>query len=207
MSLTLILIAINVAISYYAWQKPDVLNKLLMQPYMVQKQNQWYRFITSAFVHGSWMHLFFNMFTLYFFGRYIEYYFMIILGDETLVALAYFSLFLLGAIVADIPTFIQQRNNFNYRSLGASGGVSSIIFASILYSPLNDICLYGILCFPGFIWGAIYLIYTQYQTNNIDSNVNHSAHLYGALFGILFAIVMEPSALPQFIQQISSWAF
>lgn len=207
MSLTLILIILNVGISYYAWQKPDVLNKMMMQPYLVQKKNQWYRFVSSAFVHGSWMHLFFNMFTLFFFGRSIDAWFHYLLGDPTLAAVAYFGLFILGAIVADIPTYIKNKNNFQYRSLGASGGVSAIIFASIIYSPMNDICLYGILCFPGFIWGAIYLIYTQYQTNNIDSNINHSAHLYGALFGILYAIAIEPSSLPNFISQIASWSF
>lgn len=207
MSLTLILIALNVAISYYAWQKPEVLNKMMMQPYMVQKQNQWYRFISSAFIHGSWMHLFFNMFTLYFFGRSIDMWFNYLLGDPTLAAIAYFGLFILGAIVADIPTYIQQRGNINYRSLGASGGVSAIIFASIMYTPMNDICLYGILCFPGFIWGGIYLIYTQYQTKNLDSNINHSAHLYGALFGIIYAIAIEPASLPNFFSQIASWSF
>ncbi|AZQ64091.1 rhomboid family intramembrane serine protease [Flammeovirga pectinis] len=207
MNLTIILIALNVGISYYAWQNPNILDKLMMQPYMVQKKNEWYRFITSAFVHGSWMHLLFNMFTLYFFGRNIEMWFLYILKDPILASVAYFSLFIIGAIVADIPTYIKQRNNINYRSLGASGGVASIIFASIIYSPVNDICLYGILCFPGFIWGGIYLIYTQYQTKNLDSNINHSAHLYGALFGILYAIAIEPSAFSNFVNQVLSWRF
>ncbi|MBB6461354.1 rhomboid family intramembrane serine protease [Flammeovirga kamogawensis] len=207
MNLTIILIAINVGISYYAWQNPNILDKLMMQPYMVQKKNEWYRFITSAFVHGSWMHLLFNMFTLYFFGRNIEMWFLYLLKDPILASVAYFSLFIIGAIVADIPTYLKQRNNINYRSLGASGGVSSIIFASIIYSPVNDICLYGILCFPGFIWGAIYLIYTQYQTKNLDSNINHSAHLYGAIFGIVYAIAIEPSAFSNFVNQVLSWRF
>ncbi|KXX68088.1 rhomboid family intramembrane serine protease [Flammeovirga sp. SJP92] len=207
MNLTLILIILNVGISYYAWQKPALLDKMMMQPYLVQKQNQWYRFVSSAFVHGSWMHLFFNMFTLLFFGSNIDRLFSQLLGNTTMGAFAYFGLFILGAIVADIPTFIKHKNNYHYRSLGASGGVSAVIFASIFYLPTNNICLWGVLCFPGFIWGAIYLIYTKYQTNNIDSNINHSAHLYGALFGIVYAIAIWPSSISNFIREIASWSF
>ena len=114
----------------------------------------------------------------------------------------YIAFYLLGIIVSDIPTYLKKRHTPNYSALGASGGVSAVVFSSILFYPMADLCLYAILCLPGFIWGAIYLIYSYYSGKKAGDHINHDAHLYGALFGIIFTILIYPSVIPLFFEQL-----
>src|SRR5690606_23836602 len=109
---------------------------------------------------------------------------------------------LIGVIVADIPTYLKHQNDYNYYSLGASGGVSTIIFASILYSPMNEICLYGIICMPGIVLGILYLIYSYYEAKKSRDNVNHSAHFYGAVVGVVLGLILVPEAASGFMNEI-----
>ena len=201
MSITLIIILITVAASYYAWEKPELMYKWIMNPYTVQRKNQYERFITSGFIHQDWGHLFFNMFALYMFGSNIERVFSYLFNESGIYI--YLILYITAIIVSDIPTYLKYKNNVNYNSLGASGGVSAVIFASIIYFPTNDICIYYILCFPGFIMGIIYLIYTTYQAKRGADNINHDAHLYGALYGVAFAIISNPVVIITFRDQIN----
>ncbi len=201
--ITFILIALNVIISFYAFDRPKVKGALMMTPYRIIRQGQYYRFITSGFIHQNHMHLIVNMFSFYFFGTAIEQIFGFIFGS--LGNYYFIGLYLLAIIVSDLPTYFKQKDNPNYSSLGASGGVAAIIFAFIIFEPLQKICLYFILCLPGFILGMGYLMYSYYQGKNSRDNINHEAHLYGALFGLVFCIVVYPAAIPLFIQQISEW--
>ncbi len=203
MSITLILIVLTSGISIYAWSHPDLLDKWVFHPFSINKKNQWYRFITSGFLHADWTHLFFNMLSLYFFGEALERVFMGLFGVEMGVA-AYLLIYLGGMIVADIATYIKHKNDFDYRALGASGAVSAAIFASILFNPLNSICLFAFICMPGFIFGIIYLIYSYYQAERM-SGVNHSAHFYGAVFGFVVSFLLVDNAGINFIQQVISW--
>ncbi len=203
MSITLIIILLTVAASYYAWEKPEIMYKWIMNPYTVQRKNQYERFITSGFIHNDWGHLIFNMLALYMFGSNVERAFEYLFHENG--KYIYLVMYLSGIIVSEIPTYLKNKNNVNYNSLGASGGVSSVIFASILYYPLNNICLYYILCLPGFIMGIIYLIYSSYQSKRGTDNVNHDAHLYGALYGIAFAIISNPNVIITFRDQINSY--
>lgn len=204
-SVTIILIVINVAASLYAWKRPDIFQRWLLNPYAVRHRNQYERFITSGFIHSDYMHLLFNMFTLYFFGPIIEqaYGYLFDGSGVWLFLVLYFA----GMIIADIPTFLKNRNNPNYNSLGASGAVSAIVFSSIMFRPLNEICLFGLLCLPGFILGGLYLLYSFYQGKRMADNINHDAHLYGALFGVVFTIVIWPEVVPHFFRELSNFAF
>jgi membrane associated rhomboid family serine protease len=100
---------------------------------------------------------------------------------------------------------LKNRDNSYYRALGASGGTSATVFASIIILPLSDICLFGILCLPGFILGGLFLIYSYFKGKNQDDAINHDAHLYGAIFGILFILLIAPSSATTFIEQIKSY--
>ena len=203
MSITVIIIIITVGVSFYAWRQPQILNGFLMNPYMITKRGQYYRLITSGFVHGNHMHLLFNMFSFYFFGSAVEMLFAYIFGSTGNVY--FILLYGLAIIVSDLPTLFKHQSNPGYNSLGASGGVSAVIFAFILFLPLEDICFYGVLCFPGFILGAVYVIYSYYQSKRSRDRINHDAHLYGALFGLVFCVVLYPASLGLFIEQISKW--
>lgn len=203
MSVTYVLIGITVAISLYAFNQPRLSSSLIMNPYVVNSRGQYYRFISSGFIHGSHMHLIFNMISLYFFGQVIEIVFTQIFGNYGLVY--YVALYLLAIVVSDIPSFFKHRHNPGYNSLGASGGVSAIIFAFILFLPTERICLYFALCIPGFILGTLYLIYSYFQGKRGGDNINHDAHMYGALFGVIFCIILYPPVLNLFMEQLLNW--
>jgi membrane associated rhomboid family serine protease len=205
LSVTLILIIITVGISWYAWKNHDLMHNWIFSPYTIQRDNSWHRFVTSGFLHADFTHLLFNMFTLYFFGQVVEYTFINEFGATTGI-LIYLLIYIGGIIVSDIPTYLKHRNDPGYRALGASGGVASVVFSSILFYPTNDICLYAILCIPGFILGILYLLYSYYQGKRMGDNINHDAHFYGAVYGMIISLALVPQAGPAFIDQISNWS-
>ncbi|MCS4435134.1 rhomboid family intramembrane serine protease [Aquiflexum gelatinilyticum] len=204
LSATVIIIALTVLSSYLAWQKPNLLERWMFTPYQIQKRNQWDRFILSGFIHKDGTHLLFNMFTFYFFGRVVESFLTIKFGQATGIGL--YILFYIGAIViADIPTYFKHQSHSYYRALGASGGVAATVFGSIILMPLSDICLFGLLCLPGFALGVLFLIYSIVQSKKSGDGINHDAHLYGALFGIAFILIVSPQSALNFIDQIKSF--
>jgi membrane associated rhomboid family serine protease len=203
MLITYGLIAFTVFISFYAWKKESVIRDLIMNPYVVKRHQQYYRFLSSGFIHQDHMHLLMNMISLYFFGSAIEGLFRAYFG--TTGSVYYICLYILGIVVSDIPTYFKHWNNPSYNALGASGGVAAIIFAFILFLPLEKICLYFALCFPGFILGTAYIIYSYYQGRKANDNINHDAHLYGALFGLLFCIAIHPPVIVHFFEQIAAF--
>ncbi len=204
LSITVILIILTAITSIYGFNNSAFLERCLFIPYQIKKYGQWDRFITSGFIHKDYMHLLFNMFTFYFFGGVVEqllaYKFGLIIGGIVFVAF-----YLLAIIIADIPTYLKNQDKSYYRALGASGGTSATVFASIIILPLSDICLFGILCLPGFILGALFLIYSYFKGKNQDDAINHDAHLYGAVFGIIFILIISPSSAMTFFDEIKSY--
>jgi len=203
-SITLAIIVITVGVSLIAMRQSSIQYALMMNPYMITKRGQYYRLITSGFIHGDHMHLLFNMFSFYFFGSQLEYIFQYIFGE--MGSLYFIAMYVLGIIVSDVPTLFKHQNNPGYNSLGASGAVAAVIFGCILFQPLQDICLYAVLCFPGFILGTIYIIYSYYSSKRSKDRINHDAHLYGALFGLVFCIVLYPDSIRIFIEQMKDWS-
>jgi membrane associated rhomboid family serine protease len=203
MPITYIIIGFTVLISLYSFRNPAVLQRLILNPYVAAHRKEYYRFITSGFVHKDHMHLIFNMISLYFFGAVIEQEFNMIFSGRG--DLYFILLYVLGIIVSDVPSFLKHKDNPGYNSLGASGGVASIIFAFILLRPLDKIYLYFAIGIEGFILGTLYLIFSYYQGRKANDNINHDAHLFGALFGLVFIAVLYPQAIPQFFEQISNW--
>lgn len=203
MSITIILIGITVAISFYAWSKQELLRRWILNPYMVSTQRQYYRFITSGFIHKDHSHLLWNMFSFYFFGPAVESYFEYLFGGAG--AYYFVFLYLTAIVISDVPSYLKYKNNPGYNALGASGGIGAVIFVFILLQPLQSICIYFALCMPGFLFGAGYMIYTYYQGRKSNDNINHDAHLYGASYGLLFCIAFHPASLPAFVEQVSTW--
>ncbi|MCX2744503.1 rhomboid family intramembrane serine protease [Mangrovivirga sp. M17] len=200
MSLTIIIIAITVIISFYAWNNPDKYHRWMMNPYQVKRNNQYDRFLMSGFIHSDYVHLGFNMFTLYFFGRNLEqYYFRMLVGDSA--PYVFLGLYLVAIIVSEIPTFLKHKENPGYNSLGASGAVAAVIFSSILFDPMNNIYVFFIPV-PGIVFGGLFLLYSWYQTRNAKDQINHDAHFYGAVFGIIFTLILEPGLLGSFLGEL-----
>ena len=198
-SITTLIIVVTVVISLTALNNPSLMEKLIMNPYLVTTEKQIYRTVTSGFVHAGWAHLGFNMFAFFFFGRVVEQYFNMILGASGW--LLYLVFYLTAIIASDFSTLFKHRHNPSYNSLGASGGVSAVVFMSILYAPLNEIYIYFIKL-PGFIFGILYVLYSYWQSKSSSDGINHDAHLYGAIYGVIFGIIMYPPSAMGSIDQI-----
>jgi len=202
MTISILIIIITAIISYISQRRQDIMQKLIMHPYTVTRQNQYYRLLTSGFIHSGLIHFFFNMLALYFFGPYIEAIFKELYPVSGSVLFIVF--YLSAIVVSDLTSLRKHKDNSGYFSLGASGAVSAVVFSWIMFFPTRTIYVYFIPM-PGFILGALYLIYSYYQSKNPDSHINHDAHLWGSIYGIIFTTILYPSAIPRFIQQLSEF--
>jgi membrane associated rhomboid family serine protease len=210
MSVTLIIVIITAIISFTAFSNHKITNDLIFTPPAVSQHNQWYRFFSCALIHADIPHLAFNMLSLYSFGGFVENNFNYIFGRAG--SLVYLAVYLISQFLCLLPTYIKNKDNYYYQSLGASGAVSAIIFAGIFLAPLQKV---GILFIPfgipGFIFGFIYLGITAYLDRKGGGRINHSAHLFGALAGVIllviFGYVLSPYDLVQnFLMQIKSFS-
>ena len=198
MTITLALLIITCIISITAFNNRKVINDLIFSPVDVQQRHQWYRFITCGLIHADFAHLAFNMITLYFFGRvmeqvYVEYF--------NLPKYTYLILYIVALIVSEIPSYIKHRNNNEYRSLGASGAVAAIVFAFILIAPWATIYVFFIPV-PAILYGVLFLVYSAYMSKKGKDNINHSAHLWGAVVGIVFTMIVQPTVVNIFIEKL-----
>ena len=198
MTITLALLIITCIISITAFNNRKVINDLIFSPVDVQQRHQWYRFITCGLIHADFAHLAFNMITLYFFGRvmeqeYVEYF--------NLPKYTYLILYIVALIVSEIPSYIKHRNNNEYRSLGASGAVAAIVFVFILIAPWATIYVFFIPV-PAILYGVLFLVYSAYMSKKGKDNINHSAHLWGAVVGIVFTIIVQPAVVNIFIEKL-----
>ncbi|RYY45534.1 MAG: rhomboid family intramembrane serine protease [Chitinophagaceae bacterium] len=205
--ITILLIAANVIFSFIGFSNSQLIDKAIGWPYYSKRDNQYYRFISSGFLHADWMHLIFNMFTLYFFGSNLELYLKVFnLGG----GLAYLALYFLGLIVADIPSYLKHNNDPKYRSLGASGAVSAVVFAVIVFSPWSSIYLYGALKISAAVYAVLYVIYCVYMGKQNSDNVNHDAHLWGSVFGLVFTLglllALKPGIMQPIMEELSNFS-
>ena len=206
MSITLSLTIITVAISILGFYNNNVINQFIFTPYQVKRKNQWYRFISSGFIHADYIHLAFNMFSFYMFGDYIEQYFSMIFGRAG--STMYIILYISSLCICLIPTYLQHYKQYNYNSLGASGAVSAIVFVGIFLQPTMQIGFFIIPpIIPGFIFGPLYLGLTAYLAKSGQGGINHSAHLWGSIYGVVFLIITSYfmgnyNVLSAFVEQI-----
>ncbi|HZX77865.1 rhomboid family intramembrane serine protease [Lysobacter sp.] len=199
--LTFVLIAVTVLVSWLAFDRPALLERLILWPPAIDRKKQYDRLLTHGFIHADWSHLLFNMITLYFFGRLIERVMAELIGP------AGFVLFYLSAIViAILPTYLRHRHDPHYRSLGASGAVSAVLFAYILLQPWSLIIVF-FLPMPAILYAVAYIAYSIWMDKRGGDNINHSAHLSGALYGVLFMLLMEPRVGAVFLQRLMSPSF
>ena len=196
-TITVIIIIITCIISFTAFSSEKIINDLIFWPPMIKEKHQYYRFITSGLIHADIAHLAFNMITLYFFGRLVEEYLFIPRIGKT----GYLLFYIAGIIVSEIPSYIRHRNNYSYRSLGASGAVTAVLFSFILLAPWQTIYVF-FLPVPAIIFAALYVGYSIYMDRKGGDYVNHSAHLWGAAWGVVFTLLMEPDIINRFLDQL-----
>lgn len=188
LTITLSIILLTSVISFTGFSNQNVLDDLIFYPPAITNRNQWYRFITSGLIHADIMHLLFNMYSFYLFGDLVERTFVQIFGETGKII--YLILYIVSLIVCLLPTYFNNQNNYHYRSLGASGAVSAVIFAGIFLYPTMGMGIFPIpFHIPGFVFGPLYLILSAYLAKKGHGNINHSAHIWGAIFGIVFLII------------------
>lgn len=200
LSITNITVGITCLTSIVLMQNHAGKMLLVFHPATIREHHQWWRFLTSGFVHADGVHLAVNMFVLWSFGNAIErFYFPTFLGDFN--AQKYMLLYFGGIIAASVPSYIRHNTNPNYAALGASGGVSAVVFAAILFEPWQNLYLYGVIAIPQILAGAAYLVYSWYQDKRAADNIGHMAHFSGAVWGFFVTGLMSPDLFIRFIHK------
>jgi membrane associated rhomboid family serine protease len=187
-------------VSYVCFQNKTIFRKLEFSPYLVHQRKEVFRFISYGFVHADWAHLLINMFVLYSFGSSVLFFSdFLFLHSELFFMGLYF-----GALVmSTLFSYFKHKNNWNYSAVGASGAVSAVVFASILFFPTGSIRLFLIpFDIPAYIFGILYLIYSAVMAKKANDNIGHDAHFFGAVFGIAFPLLFEPRLILHFFNMV-----
>ena len=152
MSVTLLLITVNIMVSLAAFNMPRIMETGMFVPYRAIRKNTWYELITSGFLHGGYIHLAFNMITLFFFGPVLE---------RSIGEIHFLILYFTGLLASSIPSLIRHKDNPSYATIGASGAVEAVLFAFIVIFPFEKIYLFLIpIGIPAILFGAIFVAYS-----------------------------------------------
>jgi membrane associated rhomboid family serine protease len=201
--MTLLIVILTSIVSIVAFSRRELFAQLLFNPYQVNHRKEWYRMITHGLLHADWMHLIINMMVLFSFGEYVEYYFAR-MADMTwikLPSLWYIIFYLLALTVSSLTTLRKHRDDVWYNSVGASGAVSAVLFCSIFFAPHNTLLFMGIVPIKAYLFGPLYLIYSYSAGRKDTGNINHDAHLLGAVFGFCFPLLIDVRLIKYFIGQ------
>lgn len=177
-----------------------MLDRLIYWPPGIAR-GEWWRLLSHGFVHADGTHLAFNMITLYFFGRVME---PVLAGR--IGAWGFLLFYLAGIVVAMLPSHLRHRRDPAYRSLGASGAVSAVLFAYILLDPWAMLLVFFVPA-PAILFAVVYVIYSVYALQGAHNRINHSAHLWGGLWGVVFLVVLEPRVIGHFFNAVTSPPF
>ena len=195
---TLAIIGVTVFVSWRAFNDRSLMARLILWPPAINRHRQYERLVTHGFIHADWMHLLFNMITLFFFGRVMEQFF-----SQRIGSLGYLAFYLSAILVAILPTYMRHQKDANYRSLGASGAVSAVLFSFVLLAPWEKLFIFPIpIGIPAFVFAAFYIGYSIWMDRQGGDNVNHSAHLWGAVYGMLFTVLLEPRVATTFLKRL-----
>jgi membrane associated rhomboid family serine protease len=212
MTITLGIVIFTCLLSISAISNSKLMDDLIFYAPAIAQRKQYYRFLSHGFIHADYIHLAFNMIALYSFGQALEeqlFSHECVFGKKGV--LFYVLLYVGGLIVASIPDYLRHRNNYNFRSLGASGAVSGVIFAAIALLPQLPIRFFFIpIDIPGYVFGLLYLVVSAYLDKKGGGNINHSAHFWGAAYGLIFTFVCgqifgNMNMIENFLRQIKSF--
>jgi len=184
---TLPIIIVTVLFSYKGFTNHLFFKKYEFEVDKILIYKDYKRLVTSGFLHVNWLHLIFNMLTLYVFsGALVGY-----LGPLKFLFI-YFSSLIGGNLLA---LLIHKRDSA-YSAVGASGAVNGIIFASIALFPGMRIGFFILpIAIPAWLYGLLFIAISIYSIKSRRDNIGHEAHLGGALIGMLIAITMQPSVV------------
>ncbi len=183
----LVLIIANILFSYRGFSNSTFYNKYKFEVDRVKVHKEYYRLVTSGFLHVGWLHLILNMFSLYAFSGTVE---------SSLGGFRFLVIYFAGLAGGNLLSLFMYRNNSGYTSVGASGAVCGVIFASIALFPGIGIGFFGLpFSIPAWVYGIAFVLYAIYGVRSKKDNVGHEAHLGGALIGMVIALIMVPAAM------------
>src|SRR3984885_9362612 len=186
MSGAMIILALTVLISVIGLFSRKVIERAVLRPYAIARGSDYATLLTSGFVHADVGHLVFNLITYYSFAFGLQR----AVGD-----LRFEVLYFCGLLVSNIGTCIKHRNEPNYASLGASGAILAVLFASIVYFPHQRLVILPLpIPIPAPLFALIYLAFSYYSSRNSKDRINHDAHIAGALTGVAFVALSDPHA-------------
>lgn len=198
--ITYIIIGITAFVSISAFSSANLMNRLQFNAAQVVHRKEYYRLISHAFVHANWTHLLVNMMVLYFFGRPVEAYFdYFFRGKATLFFLL---LYLGGILFSNTWALFKNKNNYYYNAVGASGAVSAVLFAFVLFNPWEPLYLFFVIRIPGILFAAGYLIYSYFMSRRKIDNVAHDAHFLGSVFGFIFPVILNIDLFQRFLDKL-----
>lgn len=197
MGVALIILAVTVAVSLAGiYGSPAIIERSLFRPYWFLRRRQYETIVTSGFVHADLAHLLFNAFTFYFFAFQVE---------RQVGSARFAALYLFGLVASDVGTYFKHRNEPEYASLGASGAISAVLFASIVYFPSQKLIIFPVpIPIPAPLFAIGYVVYSWYAGRQARGRVNHDAHLGGALAGLAFVLVTDAGAFSQFLRMLGA---
>jgi len=194
MTVTIVIILVTVAVTILAFNNHELFRRLAFNAYDIKHFKNSYRFVSYALIHADWIHLLINMMVLYSFGSVVETYYGFYFGNKAI--LYYLLLYIGSTAISTLPSYGKHKDDYTYTAVGASGAVSAVVFASIIFDPLSKIYLFLIpIGIPAIIFGVLYLAYSWYMGKKNIDNVGHDVHFWGAIFGFMFTIVLKPSLL------------
>lgn len=195
-SAALVILIVTVATSLVGlFGNHRIIDACLFRPYWVTRRQEYHTFVTSSLVHGDLMHLLFNMVTFYFFAFNLE---------RAIGTTWFVILYVAGLLVSHAGTYFKHRHDPNYASLGASGAISAVLFASIVLFPHQSLFIIPIpVPIPAPLFAVGYLAYTYWASKQQQGHINHDAHLGGALTGLAFVALLAPRAYANFFE----WLF
>lgn len=178
------------------------MDRFIFIPYSAKHDGNKIGIIAHILLHANWMHLIFNMAALYMLGEFLLAGLRAQFGDAA-GQLHFLALYVLGALFATMIPYIRNQDNPNYRSLGASGAVSAVVFAFILWNPTMQLSLLFLpIPIPAYIFGPLYLLFEFYMDKRGGTGIAHDAHIGGAIFGIIYTLIINIDKGKEFIHAI-----
>ena len=191
---SLLLLLANIGVSFAAFNNPQLMDRLMFDVGRMRRHGEWYRMVTSGFVHGGPLHLMLNMYALFGFGPALEAY----LGTGP------FLLIYLGSLLGGSAwTWMEHFRDMNYRAVGASGAISGLVSAFAIFAPLAEFEILFVFPMPAFIFTIIYIGVSAWAASTqVRDGIGHAAHLGGALAGVAIVCIWWSHAPQLMIDQI-----
>ena len=200
-NVSIFLIAITFFVTVFTWKRRVLFEKMMFHAPSVAYNKEWYRLLSYGFLHANWGHLFVNMFVLWMFGRQVEAEYVYLFDNKGYILFLF--LYLSAIVISTLYDLKKQKDNYNFRAVGASGAVSAVLFAYIFLFPTQKIYFMFIpIGIPAVLFGIFYLIYSSYMSKQNIDNVGHDAHFWGGVYGFLFILPFKWKLLIAFFVQI-----